>query len=280
MFSINGLNRLEEKLMDTLKRLKFETNAIIGLIRDYSYNPVVKNITDQFQSSLELNDIESIRYSLEQLENWYSLNRKAILENEFVHNKSDHLQAEHKIKEFLKELPLEIVGEESSITRPSGSQIKELEKKIFISHSSKDKTLCDAFVELLENIGVPSENIIYTSSPYHGIPGDEDIFEYLKKHLFEGVYVIYMLSDNYYNSVYCLNEMGATWVNSNKSSTLILPGFNGDIKGVIDKNKKAYSLKEPIELIELKDKILRMYDLTLDGKKWERVRTKFYETLK
>ncbi|MEM1494109.1 TIR domain-containing protein, partial [Bacillus velezensis] len=187
---------------------------------------------------------------------------------------------------YLKELPyLEVVPplketEKNSTITFSVDQNKEFEKKIFISHSSKDKTVCDAFVDLLEGIGVPSEDIIYTSSPYHGIPGDDNIFDYLRKHLFKGAYVCYMLSDNYYDSVYCLNEMGATWVNSNNSSTFKLPGFEGEIKGVIDKNKKAYSLEEPLEVYDFKEKILRMYDLTLDPKKWERIKSSFYENLK
>lgn len=266
--------------MDTLKKLKFEANGIIGVLLDYSREPVLTNIIDQFRTSLESNDIELIRYSLEQLKTWYARNRNEIYKNEFVFNEFEHHETENKIKKFLDELPVVDETEKSSITHFSSDQNRELEKKIFISRSSKDKIVCNAFVELLEDIGVSSEDIIYTSSPYHGIPGDEDIFEYLKKHLFKGAYVFYMLSDNYYDSVYCLNEMGATWVNSNNCSTFILPGFKGEIKGVIDKNKKAFSLEEPIDLFNLKEKILRMYDLTLEDKKWERIKAKFNTKLK
>ncbi|MBR0000340.1 toll/interleukin-1 receptor domain-containing protein, partial [Bacillus subtilis] len=53
--------------MDTLKKLKFEANGIIGVLLDYSREPVLTNIIDQFRTSLESNDIELIRYSLEQL---------------------------------------------------------------------------------------------------------------------------------------------------------------------------------------------------------------------
>lgn len=61
------------------------------------------------------------------------------------------------------------------------------------------------------------------------------------------------------------------------SSSLV---FKGEIKGVIDKNKKAFSLEEPIDLFNLKEKILRMYDLTLEDKKWERIKAKFNTKLK
>ncbi|KJD57402.1 hypothetical protein UZ38_10870 [Bacillus amyloliquefaciens] len=271
--------------MDTLKRLKFDANGIIGVLHGYSDEPMLINLTDQFQKSLEHDDIESLLYALEQLKTWYHKNWIPIHRNQYVYDKSVHLETLNKIKIYLEELPLVKKTEEAyaishSESKESVNHNKEFEKKIFISHSSKDKTACDAFVDLLEGIGVPSEDIIYTSSPYHGIPGDDNIFDYLRKHLFKGAYVCYMLSDNYYDSVYCLNEMGATWVNSNNSSTFKLPGFEGEIKGVIDKNKKAYSLEEPIEVYDFKEKILRMYDLTLDPKKWERIKSSFYENLK
>ncbi|MEM1493288.1 toll/interleukin-1 receptor domain-containing protein, partial [Bacillus velezensis] len=74
--------------MDTLRRLKFEANGIIGVLRDYSNEPMLTNLTDQFKISLEKNDIDSLLYSLEQLRIWYTQNLDSILRNEFVHNKS------------------------------------------------------------------------------------------------------------------------------------------------------------------------------------------------
>ncbi|PFM59524.1 TIR domain-containing protein [Bacillus cereus] len=152
--------------------------------------------------------------------------------------------------------------------------------KLFISHASADKKVCDAFVDLLEDLGVPEEDILYSSSSRHGIPGGMDIFEYLRNNISNGITVYYMLSDNYYKSAYCLNEMGAAWVTQNDSSTFILPEFTVGIKGVIDSGKKAFTLSDPVELIQLKDKILEEFGGKISEKKWETVKSKFLETIK
>lgn len=41
------------------------------------------------------------------------------------------------------------------------------------------------------------------------LPNGEDIFDYLNKALNDEIYVLFFLSDNYYSSTVCLNEMGA-----------------------------------------------------------------------
>jgi len=152
--------------------------------------------------------------------------------------------------------------------------------KIFISHSSLDKEICDAFVNLLEGIGIPEENIIYSSSPRHGVPANEGIFHFLRQHIAEGITVYYMLSDNYYESVYCLNEMGAAWVTQSDSSTFLLPNFTGQIKGVIDHNKKAYNLREPLDLIKLKNILVKQNNLQISELKWEEIKNRFLNITK
>ncbi len=81
-----------------------------------------------------------------------------------------------------------------------------------------------------------------------------------RNHIVEDITVFYMLSDNYYESPYCLNEMGAAWIALNDFSIFLLPNFSGDIRGVIDCNKKGYSLNVAHDLISLKDKLVK--DLT------------------
>jgi len=146
-------------------------------------------------------------------------------------------------------------------------------KKIFISHSSKDKDMCDAFVDVLEQLGVPEADILYTSSDRHGVPGDEDIFEYGKKHIEERINVFYMLSDNYYKSAYCINEMEAAWIVQNEYSVFILPNLNYEIKGL--NSKKGYNVTSAIELDNLRDRITKMYNTCISEKKWEEVKSKF-----
>jgi hypothetical protein len=98
--------------------------------------------------------------------------------------------------------------------------------KIFISHSSKNKFYGDKLVELLRSVGVKEDEIIYTSNTAYGIPVGQNIFNWLKSQITENPFVIYLLSEEYYQSVACLNEMGAAWIIENKHAAIFSPNLN------------------------------------------------------
>lgn len=110
--------------------------------------------------------------------------------------------------------------------------------KIFISHSSKNKSYGDKLVDLLRRIGIKEKEIIYTSNPAYGIPVGSNIFTWLKDQISEKPFVIYLLSEEYYRSIPCLNEMGAAWVIENKHIAIFTPTFDLSSKefqnGVLD----------------------------------------------
>lgn len=85
-----------------------------------------------------------------------------------------------------------------------------LDKKIFISHSSKDVRYVEKIIDLLVDMGVREKQIFCSSVPGFGIPMDKDIYDYLAEEFSRtDVHVIFVLSRNYYKSIPCLNEMGA-----------------------------------------------------------------------
>lgn len=98
--------------------------------------------------------------------------------------------------------------------------------KIFISHSSKNKNYGEALVNLLTAVGVKDDEIIFTSNDAYGIPIGQSIFNWLKSRISEKPHVLYLLSPQYYESVACLNEMGAAWVVENKHTMIFTPEFN------------------------------------------------------
>ena len=98
--------------------------------------------------------------------------------------------------------------------------------KIFISHSSKNKFYGDRLVELLRNVGLKENEIIFTSNTAYGIPVSQNIFNWLKSQITEKPFVIYLLSEEYYQSIACLNEMGAAWIIENKHAAIFTPNFN------------------------------------------------------
>lgn len=98
--------------------------------------------------------------------------------------------------------------------------------KIFISHSSRNKFYGDKLVDLLRSVGVKENEIIFTSNIAYGIPLAKNIFNWLKSQITEKPFVIYLLSEEYYQSIACLNEMGAAWIIENKHAALFTPDFN------------------------------------------------------
>jgi hypothetical protein len=98
--------------------------------------------------------------------------------------------------------------------------------KIFISHSSRNKFYGDKLVDLLRSVGVKEHELIFTSNTAYGIPIGQNIFNWLKSQITEKPFVIYLLSEEYYQSIACLNEMGAAWIIENKHAALFTPNFN------------------------------------------------------
>ena len=159
--------------------------------------------------------------------------------------------------------------------------------KVFISHSSQDKDYVSCIVDFLEDIGLTQEQLFCSSIPGYGIPLDEDIYDYLKQQFQEhNLHVILVLSDNYYQSVACMNEMGAAWILQNKYTTILLPGFEfKEIKGAI--NPRKIGLKLDGDLTEVKEKLGQLKDAlaqefglaSIPDVRWERKRDTFISAI-
>lgn len=85
--------------------------------------------------------------------------------------------------------------------------------KIFISHSSFDKDVAEALIDFLINgIGIDESLIFCSSVSGHDIPLGVNFNDYIIKQI-KGynARVIAIISNAYYNSKYCLYELGAAW---------------------------------------------------------------------
>ena len=164
----------------------------------------------------------------------------------------------------------------------------EKEIKIFISHSSLDVEFVSDLVDLLEDIGIRKNQLFCSSVPGYGIPLGEDIYEYLRKEFQNyDLHVIFVLSENYYNSVASMNEMGAAWVLQYKYTTILLPGFDfPQIKGAI--NPRTIGLKLDAEggdivkekLNELKNTIVEEFHLSqMSDIRWEKKRDNYLKNI-
>lgn len=108
--------------------------------------------------------------------------------------------------------------------------------KIFISHSSKDGDAAKLLVDLIEGMGIPNTAIYCTSAEGLGVSLRENIYSSMRKQFDEhNLFVLFLLSENYYHSPACLNEMGATWILQLPETSILLPRFDFErIKGAVD----------------------------------------------
>jgi len=160
--------------------------------------------------------------------------------------------------------------------------------KLFISHSSKDKEYIAALVEMLEHIGMSEGSFVCTSIPGYGIPGGCNIYDWLREQFEDNnLRVLFALSENYYNSPACLNEMGAAWVTKATHTLLLLPGFDfSDIRGCVNSMEVGISVDSNDDelkhrLNELKDYLVLEHNLKpVSQTNWERYRDGFIQSVR
>lgn len=104
---------------------------------------------------------------------------------------------------------------------------------IFISHASKDVRLVEALVQLIEGgIGIRTDQVFCTSLEDQSIPAGEDFKSYIKNMLGEAKVVIAVISPQYYNSPFCMCELGATWALTKTFVPLLVPPVDyNDLRG-------------------------------------------------
>jgi hypothetical protein len=175
-----------------------------------------------------------------------------------------------------------LVGVEMGKSENTLSVKDEKIRKIFISHASKDVKYVEHLVQLLNDMGiVKSDKSIFCSSlPGYDIPYGENIYDFLKGELNNNnIMVLFVLSNNYYKSASCLNEMGVAWVTSRSQNFILLPNFNfSQISGAIDPSKISFNLNDEHGLDKFKDKIVEIFELEeIDYKIWNKDKAKFVE---
>ncbi len=236
---------------------------------------------------------EAVEYELQQIYDrtmdtyiWNIINDTGVI-HKFNGKNYDERENFNRLKSSLKVIEKNIdkyFPDEKSIE----SEItKAMKPKIFISHSSKDVKYVEPIVELLADIGMTNDNLFCSSIPDYGIPLNQDIYEYLSSLFSENeLYVIFVLSSNYYGSPACLNEMGAAWVLKNEYTSILLPKFEyQEIDGAVNPNKIGMKLDDDDELLkkrlgELKDIISEKFSISVPDMRWEKRRNDFINTIR
>ena len=155
-----------------------------------------------------------------------------------------------------------------------------MKRKIFISHAVKDKDLADSLVDLLQTgMDIKSSDIFCSSLEGLGIPSGSNFIEHIKKQLQSPEIVIALLSPNYFESQFCLCELGATWAMShNFIPILVPPSSHKDLKGVLTPTQ-VIDINNPTKLTELQMQMGKLLCLNINQARWELKRNKFLEGL-
>ena len=160
--------------------------------------------------------------------------------------------------------------------------------KVFISHSHKDQIIAKALVDLLEQAGLHRNNIIASSSPKAQFHTGSPLYRELRAALSDNnTFLIFLLSDNFYSSTVCLNEMGAAWVMDLDFQFMVLPGFSFEkVNGVIMENNQVGISLSRIDdvtltrLNELYEKVIApRFDIPIDLSAWTLALTDFINSV-
>ncbi|MEW7279049.1 toll/interleukin-1 receptor domain-containing protein [Aquimarina sp. 2201CG1-2-11] len=134
-------------------------------------------------------------------------------------------------------------------------------QKIFISHSKKDLTYVQEIINVLETTGIKSHQIFCSSYEGYGTPLGANYLEVLKEELKGDTLVLFVLSNNFFNSNICLCEMGAVWILTQDQIPLYIPPFSAeDVKGVFPTTQGIY-VNQKRQLIMLKERLEKEFDI-------------------
>ncbi|AVB75917.1 toll/interleukin-1 receptor domain-containing protein [Methanococcus maripaludis] len=126
-------------------------------------------------------------------------------------------------------------------------------KKIFISHSSKDKEYAKLLRDVLENAGLTHDQIFCTSLTGHRNEFGKNFLDNIKNKLNDDYLILFLLSRNFYESPMCMCELGAAWVKTKESVPVLIPPFDYDDMNMTIKHTEGFKINEKDRIHEFKD---------------------------
>lgn len=153
-------------------------------------------------------------------------------------------------------------------------------KGVFISHAEKDRTLAESLVDLLVGgVGLPVKEVFCTSLEGMGVPKGVPFVKFIRDELRAAELVIPVLTQNYYESVFCLCELGATWVIAKDIHPLLVPPLTyQDVQAVLT-GVQLGSISSEAQLSDLRDDVACRYGLDGATARWEMKKRKFLKDL-
>lgn len=226
-------------------------------IKNFRNSDKLESELDRISYLLNLNFTKSslslLSSLLSSFRNNYEISKSGYLGNslnifglDYIDSDKANLQIISNLKEFI-DLKLNEENEDmSDNVEPTIKEINDMvnglkredenrENYIFISHSMKDVKKATKLVDYLEKLGVDNETIICTSVEKYSPEVGEDIIDYLKQKIKKDSLFIYIASEEYFSSYFCLNEMGAAWATIGEKNHFILKEQGFDLQSNLSK---------------------------------------------
>ena len=119
----------------------------------------------------------------------------------------EHYQTKVKKVKY-SQLPSDVKMQTKNIKTNEASEMT-VRNEIFISHRSSDAAVADMIKDFLVNTGIPNEKIFCSSLPGNDV--NEKISSEVKERLNRCSIILLILTKDFYESPYCLNESGIAW---------------------------------------------------------------------
>lgn len=127
-----------------------------------------------------------------------------------------------------------------------------MEKRhIFISHNSKDSKKISELVKSLKLLGC---NVFYSSSAStNSIEYGSDFYDSIRREIKRSDLVIFMVSDNFYDSIPSLIEVGIAYSMKKKMIPIsfISGNYKEDLRGVFNTNLRLASLDNQEDIVNI-----------------------------
>jgi len=116
--------------------------------------------------------------------------------------------------------------------------MKSNERIVFVSHAVEDIGLAGKFVDMLQNgIGLSQSEVFYTSKPGQGVAVGDNFVQSIRENLANSEISIALITYSFYESSFCMCELGAIWGASKQFIPVLCPpidysGMNAVLSGL------------------------------------------------
>ena len=170
----------------------------------------------------------------------------------------------------------ELVNYLINMEKPCG-----LDKRIFISHSSNDETIVNAFIKNILMVGCGLRKTdIFCTIDHTAIQTGDDFRNEIIENMRRCDFILCMISDNYRKSEVCQNELGAAWAMGRKRILpLKFPNIKFNEIGFLNVVKQTADLTDKSKLDELYDELCQFYDLPQDWRSFNQQKDDFIKVV-